>query len=248
MVFSMTFFPTNEIPEKTESVDFRRAQKLFQALVKHNKNKSSRYNAPAWARAFLKLRNEAGPKTINAVLSWYCKNMGGEFVPVAYSAVSFRQKFSRIYDAMIRGNPGPEKVVINPEAEICLKEAGFPIWRGGEMKDELEFVQASLNNYENFCDALEDFYENESGDSAAVANWLRGYLSAEPVTAIANWIREVHSISLYWEQWDGSLLNWIWKPEQKLVRRRLRYAVAKFTGMPLDFDLLYTAINARKFR
>lgn len=81
--------------------DIKRANTLRDIILS---KRNVQMNIRGWPEIFRKLRqiNKVSPKRIKRVLKWYARNIGGEFVPVAYSAQSFREKFTRIEDAMGR--------------------------------------------------------------------------------------------------------------------------------------------------
>jgi hypothetical protein len=62
-----------------------------------------------WPNTFRLLRTKDGAdkKRIAAVLKWYAKNIGGDYIPVAHCAKTFRQKFGKLEEAIARQNHTP---------------------------------------------------------------------------------------------------------------------------------------------
>jgi len=83
---------------------------FVKALNKHRKI-HGQIKALVWAKEFALLRkgSSLSKKEIIEVLRWYCKNIDGEFVPTAYCAHSFRQKFSGIVRAKEIADGGAAK-------------------------------------------------------------------------------------------------------------------------------------------
>lgn len=81
-------------------------------IVKSQKNiEHSTQMKLSWAADFRKLHeiNKVAPQRMKKVLKWYRKNAGGKYIPVVESGSSFREKFTRLEDAIKRGsNPAPE--------------------------------------------------------------------------------------------------------------------------------------------
>lgn len=144
----------------------RNRLKLQQALVTARKL-TKRVNKKAWDRSFRLLEQEIGdPKRITSVLVWYCRNIGVQYVPVAYSAGSFRSKFIPLEDAMHRaqGNgeaPELKDVHISKKAgriaDALLNNTTFTINR----KVLAKAVRLSMDNYCRMHSALYDACINQ---------------------------------------------------------------------------------------
>lgn len=75
------------------------AKELYDAIAK--KGKIMRHpNLDNWASVFLKLKELRSKEEITEVLNWYKVNIGKPYVPQAYSAQSFYDKFPSIQDSM----------------------------------------------------------------------------------------------------------------------------------------------------
>jgi len=83
--------------------DGKASTKLYKIIKSH---KNITYNTTKWPDIFRRLRqvNKVSSPRIKEVIIWYSKHIGEEYVPVVESAKSFRDKFTRLEDAMIRYN------------------------------------------------------------------------------------------------------------------------------------------------
>lgn len=83
------------------------AKKLYEAL-KAKKKIFRKVNLNKWIFQFKKLRVDEEEKKdrIKKVLLWYIRHIGEEWIPEAFSAMSFREKFENIEAAMERSNKG----------------------------------------------------------------------------------------------------------------------------------------------
>lgn len=111
---------TKEPPKKTKETFFEEKQEatsfsaeLAELLYKSLKQAGKILRKPkGWSLAFQKLENELtdnlGEKReiarqrIKKVLDWYLEHLGEAYIPVAFSAGTFREKFLQIEEAMAR--------------------------------------------------------------------------------------------------------------------------------------------------
>lgn len=78
-------------------------------------------NIKQWIKSFKELQREGiSQEKIKSVLNWYISNIGKEFVPLAYSAKAFQQKFLQIEDAMNRTNTKTKVVKITDKITYNL--------------------------------------------------------------------------------------------------------------------------------
>ena len=84
----------------SKSFDYRMSSKLYESLAKKRKI-MRKVNLVAWSKQFAKFRidNNLNKVEFKQTLIWYCKNIGGEFVPRAYAAKTFCDKYVNILDA-----------------------------------------------------------------------------------------------------------------------------------------------------
>ena len=79
------------------------ATKLYHIITTH---KNITLNTTTWPNIFRQLRviNKVSKERIKKVLIWYGHHINNEYVPVAHCAKTFRSKFTRLEDAMIKWN------------------------------------------------------------------------------------------------------------------------------------------------
>ena len=83
--------------------DGKASERLYKIIKSHiNIN----INTSKWPDIFRRLRtvDKISKARIKDVLNWYKSNIGDKYTPVAHSAVSFREKFTRLESAMFRYN------------------------------------------------------------------------------------------------------------------------------------------------
>jgi hypothetical protein len=99
------------------SFDKIAATKLKSIVLSH---KNVNIKTTLWPNTFRLLRTEdkISKKRIKAVIYWYAKHIGNDFIPVAYSARTFRDKFLRLETAMRRQADERNKKDGNGEIEF----------------------------------------------------------------------------------------------------------------------------------
>lgn len=91
--------------EERCTIKLKRTLQLKRKLCK-------KVNKKQWMSRFRNLykKHDIKKSTIKNVLKWYCKNIGKEFVPLAFSAKTFCSKFPNIEEAMNRVIKKEEKI------------------------------------------------------------------------------------------------------------------------------------------
>lgn len=141
-------------------IDIERAVKLSNALLeKKQMNRTfSKRDKLRWADYFRHLRYSAkgGPDRIGKVLDWYTENLGLQWVPEAWTAKQFRDKFISIEAAMTRpvqkdsaGLP-PEAAELPPEAVRVVEDLLTYRWPKGSENQVQSVVGQSWIEYEKF--------------------------------------------------------------------------------------------------
>lgn len=87
--------------ESKNSFDIKMSKKLHKIILTQ---KNIRLNTSTWPNIFrlLRTKNKVEKSRIRTVMNWYEYNIGDTYTPVAHSAKSFREKFSRLEDAQKR--------------------------------------------------------------------------------------------------------------------------------------------------
>ena len=93
--------------------------KLWNILGANNK-KHPGSTTKGWKATFKKFIDlpEVGFRRFRPVLDWYCEHLKDEYVPIAYSAKTFCDKFTRIESAMLRYNEDEQEkeLATDPDA------------------------------------------------------------------------------------------------------------------------------------
>ena len=74
----------------------------------------------SWANEIRKLiftSEKVSYERVETALSWYRKNVGGEYVPVIESGASLRKKFTKLEDAIARDSSGPKNGTVRGGAK-----------------------------------------------------------------------------------------------------------------------------------
>lgn len=80
----------------------QQATSLAKIIRKHNKLLGGPPKIKDWTAEFKKLSLDRSVEQIDSALEWYAKHFGEDYVPQAYCAKTFRQKFACIESAMDR--------------------------------------------------------------------------------------------------------------------------------------------------
>lgn len=220
-----------------EQWDTTAAIKLETAIRRANKV-MRKPNPKTWAAQLSALRLEVGKPRLKAALLWYTKNLGQPYVPAAYSAAGFVEKFQGIEDAMQRADgpstPKGKPVTITPIAMQILGDP-MPIWwnpdkPGCTLDDQLQFVQITHDNYADYRTRLGKEYfaraeDDEWGDTLSTKppgtpaeQRLLGLLKMLwydthpcPVEFARFWLENIHFMARRWRDWPGGLPRKAWR-------------------------------------
>ena len=114
--------------------------------IKHTRNQIN-----SWTNDIRRLHEDNGidPERIKSVLSWYQKNIGGQYIPVVESGSSLRIKFTKLEDAIERQGgqttPGkPDKVPPKKQIKQAVPDKEVQTWL-----DIYEAAKAVLSNPNN---------------------------------------------------------------------------------------------------
>lgn len=210
--------------------DVELATKLLQAVRAHlgaGHLLVKRGNPKAWATHFERLRRLDGlsHKEIEGTLEWYVANIGGDYVPGAYSGEGFRKKFAGIQAAMGRaGDALPTEVCDAAKALVeKLKPMGWPKGSAGRLPLA---VQNSLTTYRTWrVKAVQWLNAQPTGFAKAVAQAL-----PQPEAYMEQWFREAHNRVVGWAAWDGKFNGMEWRPNHDRFRAWGWQFATQYTG------------------
>jgi hypothetical protein len=119
----MSFFP--------DSIKNPRARELSETLrdaIRSNKKGfPPAASLKSWEKVFVSLFNSQGEEETVKALTWYVKHMNDEYVPQAYSANTFKEKFHRIMAAMKQSEDGEIGETVLPE-DRDMAETLLSVW------------------------------------------------------------------------------------------------------------------------
>jgi len=119
----------------------------------HRKNKiMGKSSIKTWTSQFQKMLSNSWDdrKRIKKVLVWYCENIGKQYIPTAYSAKAFIEKFIKIEDAMHRNSDGVD--VREVKEEDLLQELFKRTGQGGPLQ---LYSEKEINDARCFLESRE---------------------------------------------------------------------------------------------
>lgn len=183
--------------------DVRLAKVLRSCLNKKRKLIGKRPRIQNWANEFRLLRKDVEASIIKKVLAWYCNHLDDMYVPVAYSARSFRSKFVRIKDARTR-NLGlafvrpRKKIRLTPEAKSLSESLlGEMTWPKNSSAYIPTMVQTAMIEYKWFRSRL---YKLHKKNKMARLMW-----ECLPKNYIERWFARVNKQIANWDAWTGNM-------------------------------------------
>lgn len=209
----------NKNKVRHQDVDLARAEALAKGLARRNKIAVA-YSTKRWANEFAKLRNidKIDNEKISFVLDWYIPNIGEKYMPVAYSAKSFRVKFSRLAELAEKTKPIP----ISPEVASLSRELEqFRSWPKNSKKDVEVSCQVCFDSYQEFFRKLSECKKkinkqnlpNTKKHYRIAVRETIDYLWKSTPSASAftrEWMSRVSDRISKWDKWNGDLRAWAW--------------------------------------
>lgn len=228
----MPFFSAKEDKQCAEWV-----RKLYAIIVCHNKL-AKRPNLKVWSSEFSKLRKAHTAETVESVLKWYCENFGNEFVPVCWSAATFREKFLQIKRAMDTSDDVTE--AISPRngdlAKRLMLEFPFP----PEIAANLPLiVQRTRQNWESFCARMKQWVTQHSDGKPSREEQFMAVTVNSQTLFVEDWVSLIGQKYGRMSHYTGPALSLAFKPESKaFVESFWRKWAFDWSGNPRAFDSL----------
>ena len=230
------------------------AKKLYLALDRKRKLMNPRsFNLKAWARhlgnAIAQLQDGT---RFERVLDWYCKHIGEPYIPRAYSAGSFREKFIQIEEAMERDvgysedKPLPsqtpnqdqhQQVTQSEDQTYVMSVLDQYIWPKGSARQLPTLVSRSLKAYDGFRQGLVRIYLGRDLPAGRVTEQMVRFakychsVMHTPANFISIWFEDENERGHTLKKWDGALR--MFSVENKTFRND-GYDLANDCGVPLE--------------
>jgi hypothetical protein len=229
------------------------ATQLRQALYDKGRG-VTRWNKLSWANQFRQLETTDGlaAARISEVLAWYCENLGGEYVPQAFAAESFRRKFVAIENAMQRHKAATKTYTLAGPQKVLYDKVAIAHWPNGALRDVPKLIAETYSRYETWWIKFQSFITIQGRDSQLSEyqrqNLLRFAMHvrtdlARPDVFTAWWVGVVQRKLSSWEGWDGSLHPYIWKTDHPMFTKALTQWSKEWSGETKWADLLLATIK-----
>ena len=243
--------------EPKQSKQHRQAAKLAAAIA-HRRKIQRPVKLANWEVWFFRLKQEVGSKRVKQVLKWYCDHISDTYVPAAYSAKTFYDKFLQIEDAMRRDQPQEKKqtVLITKTGKDVTEWLRRFQWPKGSASDLLVTVQESLDEYEEFLQLRRQVnaliimgtlrvVDSDLQRIAGMSNYLTGKLGPPP-QFIDTWMAKVFDNLNGWDDWSGKLISYAFLIEGDRFARLGKELATDYCNDSRRWDLFMDQI--RKLR
>lgn len=214
------------------------ATQLRDALKKRGRITMSVKLEP-WEKEFQKLRRDRGYKEIDRVLWWYIQHMTEDYIPQVHDALSFKEKFARIKEAMDRSEV-PETETVSDQArrvsEKFLNDNRMP----PEIAIQLTIItQRTMNAWDSFLDGMEPHSRREE-------KFCEHVTTNYGATFVVDWLNALSHRYGYMPNYAGSVLTLAFRPASHLFRDSFwRKWSLDWTGEAETFDALLLRLIAK---
>lgn len=202
-----------------------------------------------WAHhiALLRTMDNAAEEEIAAVMEWYAENMGGPYVPEAYSGETFRKKYPAILKQAKRALPVVNDV--SEEASSVASRLATLEWPNCA-KDTLPVVvHVGLARYTAWRAVLAGYIAGGAGGRGAGALLRFAQHVSEalppPRVFITEWMTSVSEMLAGWGGWNGDLARHAFSPESKQFLTLGRGVAMRYCNDPSRWDHLIKDMEAK---
>jgi hypothetical protein len=212
----MSLLPRNGFHRPDPTPAERMARRLADAVRSRQLDKAPIALA-RWADQFDKLLRRKDREEVEETLAWYISNIGGEYIPQAYSAEGFRKKYDQIR-RHLDDTPGSE--LLSPDALTVLRRLEGLSWPAGVDVLLPRLVQRSLNAYTPFRARVLRLAEQAPGLALRtacarrsrllrklerfIAHLKEAHQLGKPTDFIEDWFRRLNDILSKWSAWGGA--------------------------------------------
>ena len=213
-----------------------------------------------WINHIHSLRTKDGieEQEIKSTLEWYCHHIGEEYVPEAFSGESFRKKYPAIRRQFKRIHLVP--VEITKEARELAADLEALSWPPAAAACLLEAVQQSLCAYGSWRSGLNTYSKKLTTEheewikknmpggkrksptaETLFAEWLVSIIPGS-LTFVRGWFTEIHQMVRGWDDWDGNLSRFIFKPDSKRFQKIGERWAVDFTSDSKRWEEFYNGL------
>lgn len=220
--------------------NMKHAKTLFELLSKHRKIQR-KVHLKRWANSIRELQDIGVDQSrITKALEFYAKHIGEKYIPVIYSAMAFRNKFSALEDAMLRESPA-EVVVDVKNLPHSLSEALSTIkscyaWPGIAKTQLDAVVVRSYEEYERWRASAIAREVTMDDRMKRLHEHLLAFLITPPRGFIQKWFLGVSRRLQTWKDWGGDMSQFIWSPLHRDFNKQATEVVNAYSARPQDWN------------
>ena len=211
---SMGFFAeleTTKSNSRFTDFDYAAAKRLRKAIIDGKFIFSRPGSLDSWANEFYLLRKSEKEEVINKVLDWYIKNIGGEYIPQAFSAAAFRKKFAAIMMSCNRKSNQIHSRDLNEDEQELFNQTRLWDWKNKNINQAM--VKAAIikntDEYRKFSKAVRQTVKELSSKSSTHEYYLETMYSALCIPE--EFSKQLLTNILHgldnWDQWHGNLIS-----------------------------------------
>lgn len=224
------FFITNQAQAQKDysQADLIRATALASA-VRTARRVMRPFRTHDWAVHYSKLRtaDRIDDQRIQEVHEFYIKHVGEPFIPQAYSAKGFREKFPAIESAMLRHRErNPEPLSLTDDGKKVVKSLQHLHWPKGSADKLPQAVEQSLLNYQAVLAKYSAFIKANREPKGVVAKGavilIKSLPLLHPADFTTDWFQRVFKKVHGWEGWGGGFKGFVFSGDHKDFEAMIR--------------------------
>jgi len=211
---TMGFFTELDTTKKNSrfsEFDYAAAKRLRKAIIDGKFIFSRIGSIHSWAKEFYQLRKFTTEAHITKVLDWYIANIGGEYIPQAFCAATFRKKFPTILAICHRRTGQIHTRDLNEYEQEFYNQMKMWNWKSNKITPDMVkgAIIKNTDEYRKFrkavCETVKELSSKSSNHECyleiiyANLNIPEEY-SRESITNIFHGLDN-------WDQWHGNLIS-----------------------------------------
>jgi hypothetical protein len=226
--------------------DLKAAQQLRDGLISRHKQ-GTPWSKRGWANQIRLLREglgDAAEERISSALEWYLAHLGDDYLPVAFSAAGFREKFDRIESAKSRHekrNPAP----VQPDESTRFILDQLAMAGGPVCSEHLPAaVQKSLDSLRAFALKVEGLQKtlDRKSDLFSFIQRIHHELNVDHI--VQHWFEDVARRLKKWKDWHGSIMDFVIRADHPEFAKMGQRWSMEYCGDGSYWNRLVGACNA----